>query len=380
MSHHKPTETQQIAALLRQGKAAAWAGRRAEARRFFESVLRLDPRNEEAILWWAGLATNPQTTLTALSQLLEINPHNQQARAGIRDVRRQLAVTPGHPGSIQTQREQRDPQEREREGKDPQQSTCPLLTSHFESEIKRKPSPKCDVVSGQVQRAVSVERIASGHRLNRLLFGLVLLIVALSCVLAALLFPNAPRVVWAAFRPTDTLTATATATPTSTPTGTPTATVTARPTPTPTSTSTPTPSPTPTPAPTLAFEVPPIDSAPTENKWIDLDLSEQRLVAYVGTVPVYAVKVSTGVSRYPTVKGEFRIYRKLAATTMAGPGYYLPNVPWTMYYYKSYAIHGTYWHNNFGHPMSHGCVNLPTPDAKWLFDWAPEETLVVIHD
>jgi len=109
-------------------------------------------------------------------------------------------------------------------------------------------------------------------------------------------------------------------------------------------------------------------------------LSDQRLAAYVGIVPVYAVRVSTGVPRYPTLTGEFHIYRKLTSTTMAGPGYYLTNVPWTMYYDGSYAIHGTYWHNNFGHPMSHGCVNLPIPDAKWLFDWAPQETLVVIHD
>jgi lipoprotein-anchoring transpeptidase ErfK/SrfK len=130
----------------------------------------------------------------------------------------------------------------------------------------------------------------------------------------------------------------------------------------------------------LAFAVSPIASAPTEDKWIDIDLSDQRLVAYVGTVPVYAIWISTGVPRYPTVKGQFRIYRKLTSTTMAGPGYHLPGVPWTMYYDRSYAIHGTYWHNNFGHPMSHGCVNLPIPDAKWLFDWAPEKTLVVIHD
>jgi lipoprotein-anchoring transpeptidase ErfK/SrfK len=130
----------------------------------------------------------------------------------------------------------------------------------------------------------------------------------------------------------------------------------------------------------LAFAVSPIASAPTEDKWIDIDLSDQRLVAYVGTVPVYAVWISTGVPRFPTVKGQFRIYRKLTSTTMAGPGYHLPGVPWTMYYDRSYAIHGTYWHNNFGHPMSHGCVNLPIPDAKWLFDWAPEKTLVVIHD
>ncbi|MBI5619492.1 L,D-transpeptidase, partial [Candidatus Gottesmanbacteria bacterium] len=53
-----------------------------------------------------------------------------------------------------------------------------------------------------------------------------------------------------------------------------------------------------------------------------------------------------------------------------GPGYYLPDVPYVMYFYLGYAIHGTYWHNNFGHPMSHGCVNMRIEDAKTLFEWS----------
>jgi len=64
---------------------------------------------------------------------------------------------------------------------------------------------------------------------------------------------------------------------------------------------------------------------------------------------------------------------------MIGPGYNLPNVPWVMYFYDGYAIHGTYWHHNFGHPMSHGCINMTIPDAHWLYNWAPKGTLVVIH-
>ena len=63
---------------------------------------------------------------------------------------------------------------------------------------------------------------------------------------------------------------------------------------------------------------------------------------------------------------------------MTGPGYDLPDVPWTMYFYQDYGIHGTYWHHNFGHPMSHGCVNMQTDDAKWLYDWAPLGTSVLI--
>jgi lipoprotein-anchoring transpeptidase ErfK/SrfK len=114
-------------------------------------------------------------------------------------------------------------------------------------------------------------------------------------------------------------------------------------------------------------------------RWIDVDLSNQRLVAYEGDTPVYWVTVSTGLPGTPTVTGQYRIYVKYPAQTMSGPGYYLPDVPYVMYFYLGYGIHGTYWHNNFGQPMSHGCVNTPTPDAQWLYNWAEVGTLVNVH-
>ncbi|HLE03507.1 MAG TPA: L,D-transpeptidase, partial [Anaerolineales bacterium] len=89
--------------------------------------------------------------------------------------------------------------------------------------------------------------------------------------------------------------------------------------------------------------------------------------------------VSTGTAIHPTVTGQFRVYIKLASTTMAGPGYYLTGVPWVMYFYRGYGLHGTYWHNNFGTPMSHGCVNLTIPDSEWLYNFAPLGTLVNVH-
>lgn len=138
-----------------------------------------------------------------------------------------------------------------------------------------------------------------------------------------------------------------------------------------------------------------------EEKWIEIDLSEQRLYAHEGDKTVYNFLVSTG-KWAPTPKGEFRIWIKLRYTLMKGgdkalgTDYYLPNVPYTMYFYKGYGLHGTYWHNNFGQPMSHGCVNLSIPDAEKLFFWAdpslpPDKssvsstaanpgTRVVIHD
>jgi lipoprotein-anchoring transpeptidase ErfK/SrfK len=110
-----------------------------------------------------------------------------------------------------------------------------------------------------------------------------------------------------------------------------------------------------------------------------VDLSNQKLIAYEGDTPVYWVTVSTGLPGTPTVTGEYRIYVKYPAQTMSGPGYYLPDVPYVMYFYLGYGIHGTYWHSNFGQPMSHGCVNTPTPDAEWLYRWADVGTLVNVH-
>ena len=101
--------------------------------------------------------------------------------------------------------------------------------------------------------------------------------------------------------------------------------------------------------------------------------------AYEGNTVVNSFLVSTGTWQYPTVTGKYHIYVKYRYTDMAGPGYYLPNVPYTMYFYQGYGLHGTYWHHNFGTPMSHGCVNLQTDDAAWLYNWASVGTLVNVH-
>jgi lipoprotein-anchoring transpeptidase ErfK/SrfK len=166
------------------------------------------------------------------------------------------------------------------------------------------------------------------------------------------------------------LTPTATSTPTNTPTSTPTHTPTNTPTSTPTFTPTPTSTWTPTPRPTNTREpVIPLVSGENE-RWIDIDLSEQRLYAYEGDRVVRSFVVSTGKSNTPTPVGTYAVWIKLRYTDMAGPGYYLKDVPYTMYFYHGYGIHGTYWHNNFGTPMSHGCVNMVTEEAAWLYDWS----------
>ena len=114
-------------------------------------------------------------------------------------------------------------------------------------------------------------------------------------------------------------------------------------------------------------------------RWIDVNLSTQSVYAYEGDTVVNSFVVSTGTWMTPTVTGKYKIWIKFRSTSMSGPGYYLPNVPFVMYFHKGYGLHGTYWHNNFGTPMSHGCVNLRTSDAEWLYNWASVGTVVNVH-
>lgn len=124
----------------------------------------------------------------------------------------------------------------------------------------------------------------------------------------------------------------------------------------------------------------PADIGPTE-KWIDVDLSGQALVAFEGQKPVYATIVSTGRRNadpekdHRTVEGTFHIREKHVTTTMDDDGasdgtYRIEDVPWVMYFEKSFALHGAFWHSGFGRERSHGCVNLTPHDARHLFTWA----------
>lgn len=129
------------------------------------------------------------------------------------------------------------------------------------------------------------------------------------------------------------------------------------------------------------LRAPPAGVGPTE-KWIDVDLDEQVLVAYEGARPVFATLISSGrgdrnsgVRNYESPTGSFRIQSRHITTTMdgdtAGDGpYSIEDVPWVMYFQGSYAIHGAFWHSYFGWRMSHGCINMSPPDARWVFLWA----------
>lgn len=116
-------------------------------------------------------------------------------------------------------------------------------------------------------------------------------------------------------------------------------------------------------------------------KWIDISIQEQSLVAYEGQQPVYATLVSTGKgglgdpeTELATVRGTFMIYEKSVSSTMDGDddqpdGYELLDVPYVQYFHRGYALHGAYWHDEFGRARSQGCINLTAQDSAWIFDW-----------
>jgi lipoprotein-anchoring transpeptidase ErfK/SrfK len=139
----------------------------------------------------------------------------------------------------------------------------------------------------------------------------------------------------------------------------------------------------PAPAPVPAAPEPLGANLPPGPKWIEVDLSDQMLTAWQGDNIVLQHLVSTGKEGWRTLPGTFAVYLKYEETRMKGGRgddiYDTPDVPWTMYYSGGFAIHGAYWHNNFGTPVSHGCVNLPVAEAKALYEWAPTGTKVVVH-
>ena len=118
-------------------------------------------------------------------------------------------------------------------------------------------------------------------------------------------------------------------------------------------------------------------------KAILVSLSRQTMWVYKGDDIVLTSLVSTGRAGFETPTGTFQILSKLPSQTMegviGGEYYNVPNVPNVMYFTnEGHALHGTYWHNNFGTTMSHGCVNLPMDVAAWLYNWAPVGTPVYI--
>lgn len=121
------------------------------------------------------------------------------------------------------------------------------------------------------------------------------------------------------------------------------------------------------------------------DKWIEVDLSEQRTTAYERTTPVKNFIIASGTKGHETVVGEFAIWLKVRKQTMQGGSkadgsyYSIPNVEWVSYFYKDYALHGAWWREKFGAPASHGCVNMSNADAQWVYEWASVGTKVIVH-
>lgn len=323
--------SQRAKEVLLQAKRCLQRGDLQSARRLIWQAVEMAPDCEDPWLYLASVSS-PEASVTYLKKALEINPDSKQARKGMRWAVQRLRTQPQE----QTQ----------------QRRTVPI-------QIDEQPF------------------------LSRSTFSLPLTVVAAVVLLVIGFWLWTPEFSFASLQATPQVTlsnqgsvqkATYTPTPTFTPTPTPTYT----PTPTPTNTPTPTATPKPTKIPANSHKVLPPGTYPDE-RWFDIDLTNQRMHAYDGSKRVKTFVISTGTWQYPTVTGTYRIYVKYRYANMSGPGYYLPSVPFTMYFYHGYGIHGTYWHNNFGTPMSHGCVNMKTSDAEWAFNWARVGTLVNIH-
>jgi lipoprotein-anchoring transpeptidase ErfK/SrfK len=349
-----------VSHLLKRGEAAARAGKKAEARYFFETALKVAPDHPQALLWLAYLAGGGRASMPYLARLLKVEPTNQRAQAAV--LWAQARLEPGVATTV---------------------PALPRTPGRPGAPVKKRGRRRWGALVGSLVLI--------------LVSGLVSVAFAKGALNLPLPTPTRVRLI-AVASPTSLPTYTPTHTPTPAPSATPTEQPTLSTTP-PTPTTRPRaligtrsaggrPPATMTPTPTLAPTVPPPTAIPTalpttaigdSFRWIDVDLTHQRLIAYEGETPVRTVIVSTGLPRTPTVTGRFQIYVKYKAAHMSGVGYNLPNVPYVMYFYRGYALHGTYWHTNFGQPMSHGCVNLPTPDAEWLYNWTSVGTLVFVH-
>jgi lipoprotein-anchoring transpeptidase ErfK/SrfK len=367
---------------IQNAREALRDGNRSAARRWAEQAAKLAPQLEDPWLILASVAS-PKASIAFIERALQINPGSPRAHKGMQWALKRLQETPSE-------------------------------------QKKRKETTR---------QAMAANRSAPSQKSRRgmvypfllLALGCVILLLAAwtastSPVLASLLAgPSQPSIeghpkVWARVEiakpaqqassveapvlvdveptlPPPTPTLPPTLEPTAVP---PTSTLAPEPTVIPEETSTPSGSlvmeiventPVPTAAPTDANSPPKPQSPPEGNgvRWIEVNLSEQRVYAWEGDVLMNSFLVSTGTWATPTVTGTFSIWHKTPLQAMSGPGYYLPNVPFVMYFYKDYGFHGTYWHNNFGTPMSHGCVNLTIPDSEWLYNWASYGTTVKVH-
>lgn len=413
---------------LQQAQQALKAGDKPSARHFAEQAVRAAPELEEPWLMMAALAS-PHASVDYLQRALQINPASERAQKGMAwamerldkvstPLDHQAAAPPGNAPPA------RPPEPQAASVAERTQPTRPV-PSPIEAQPGKKPATPLPVSRPKPAPVAKTVSAHKPHKRRRIPF-LPLLAFVLCAVIGGIIWWSATPVAaffrsepggpaWAqadvskstlTASPEPTATFTATPSPTATFTATSTFTITPSISPSPTITETPTASNTPPPSETPSI-TPTEESTPTPlptdtamptrivptrappqaqnpgvsggERWIDVDLTQQMVYAYEGNTLMRSFVVSTGTWRTPTVTGQYRVYIKYRYKDMSGPGYYLKNVPYTMFFYKGYAIHGTYWHNNFGTPMSHGCVNLTISDAEWLYNFASVGTLVNVH-
>lgn len=127
--------------------------------------------------------------------------------------------------------------------------------------------------------------------------------------------------------------------------------------------------------------------APSTCRWIDIALSSQTLIVFDKCQPVFATLISSAKAPAITPTGTFTFYYKEKRLPLfanerveTSESFYLADVPWLMFFREGWAIHGAYWHDRFGEPWSHGCVNVSPYDALWLYDWSKLGDIIVIHE
>lgn len=411
----------QIAAYryIEQAKQARKEGDKRRARQYAEQAARLAPELEDAWLMLAALAS-PHASVAFMQKALQINPESERVREGMRWAVERLRKEPQRPRPAVRPAPVHAPAPAPaRKPAKPRLSFVAILLSAmclvvFVSAIWASRSFAAGL-------GLSIENTPSWAAVEIAKPGV-------TAIPAEVVAPeSATEASNATATPTTTATPSATTAPTeivapsasatkavipfvlATNTNTPanTATETASPAPLPTEAEAPSstpivdapsveigaadePSPTPLPTDTAlpgpTQYIPPTVAPGAGNtggasgaRWIDVDLTHQMVYAYQGNTLVNSFLVSTGTWLHPTVTGQYHIYVKYRYKDMSGPGYFLPNVPYTMFFYQGYALHGTYWHSNFGTPMSHGCVNLSIPDSEWLYNFASVGTLVNVH-
>ncbi len=370
-------------------------GDKSAGRQMGEQAARLAPELEDAWLILAASESNPRDALAYAHRARQVNPQSERAR-------RAIEWTSGRLNQVETDAD-----------------SSPVFTPPRSVETAAGLPPK---QSFQTAVAVPALKVQGRNWLwPVLLSGVGVLFIGFIVLFAVIAQPPAfasivnriglpaatQEDLWAPVNiakpevtPIDVsapaVQAVDTPVPTSVPTLRPTATqeptsvATEAPTDVPTESSTVIPSDTESPG-VVAMEI--LDDTPTSEykaptpgislgdgeRWIDVDLTNQMVYAYEGETIVNSFLVSTGTWLTPTVTGKHKIYVKVRVQDMRGPGYHLRDVPYVMFFKGDYGLHGTYWHNNFGTPMSRGCVNLTIDDAAWLFNWASVGTVVNVH-